>query len=117
MHHILLTFSEWHKETYGTTLDLTEVDKDSLSEKLAKFYCEAKPKDAEKRSTSMPMKHAEVYHKNTLKNLRAAINRHLQDMGHTIDIVNDKEFKRANSVLDGMLKGKNSKCALEANTA
>ena len=62
-----LFFSDWHKETYETMLDLTEVDKGILAEKLAKFYCEAKPKDAEKRSTSMAMKHAEIYHKNTLK--------------------------------------------------
>ena len=40
--------------------------------------------------------------KNALKNLRAAINRHIQDLGLNIDLVH--EFKEANSVLDGMLK-------------
>ena len=44
------------------------------------------------------------YHKNTLKNSRAAINRHLNDIGHSVDIVRDKEFKTANQTLDGMLK-------------
>ena len=44
------------------------------------------------------------YHKNTLKNSRAAINRHLNDIGRSVDIVRDKEFKTANQTLDGMLK-------------
>ena len=51
----------------------------------------------------MPIQ-AETYHKNTLKNIRSAINRHLQDVGRTIDIVHDKDFKSANHTLDGMLK-------------
>ena len=44
------------------------------------------------------------YHKNTLKNIRSAINRHLNDIGRSVDIVRDKEFKPANQTLDGMLK-------------
>lgn len=87
-------------------MDLAVVGADAMAEKLGKFYCEAKPKDTEKRSQSLPQKHAEEYHKNTLKNLRAAINRHLQDIGHKMDIVHDKEFKKANAVLDGMLKNR-----------
>ena len=43
------------------------------------------------------------YHKNTLKNSRAAINRHLNDIGRSVDIVRDKEYKTANQALDGML--------------
>lgn len=44
------------------------------------------------------------YHKNTLKNIRSAINRHLQDIGRPINIVHDTMFKSANRTLDGMLK-------------
>ena len=72
------------------------------AEKLAKFYWGTKPSDPEKRTTNLPKKHAEECHKNALKNLRAAINRHIQDLGLNIDLVH--EFKEANSVLDGMLK-------------
>ena len=52
----------------------------------------------------MPEPQAEEYHKNTLKTIRGAFNRHLQDIGREIDIVRDKEFKSANRVLDGYLK-------------
>ncbi len=44
------------------------------------------------------------YHKNTLRNIRAAINRHLQDIGIDIDIVRDKAFKASNNMLDAKLK-------------
>lgn len=39
-----------------------------------------------------------------MKNIRAAINRHLSDINIDIDIVNDREFKHANSTLNGLLK-------------
>ena len=39
------------------------------------------------------------YHKNTFKNIRSAINRHLNDTGRSIDTVRDKEFKPANQTL------------------
>ena len=41
---------------------------------------------------------------NTVKNIRSAINRHLNDIGRSVDIVRDKEFKSANQTLDEMLK-------------
>lgn len=65
---------------------------------LKKFYCEARPKE-NKNSAS-------IYHKNTLVNIRGAINRHIQDIQRDppVDIVRDKEFKSANGVLDGLLK-------------
>ncbi|KAL3889755.1 hypothetical protein ACJMK2_002083 [Sinanodonta woodiana] len=47
---------------------------------------------------------AQEYHKNSLKNVRAAINRYLKDNGKDIDIVKDKEFKNANSMLNAKLK-------------
>lgn len=45
-----------------------------------------------------------MYHKNTMKNIRAAINRHLQDNGRNIDIIRGPAFKSANNTLDGLLK-------------
>ena len=56
------------------------------------------------RTKRMTRTFAEEYHKNTLTNIRAAINRHFQDIGREIDIVRDKEFKQANRALDGYLK-------------
>lgn len=35
---------------------------------------------------------AQEYHKNALKSVRSAINRHLKDIGRNIDIVEDKDF-------------------------
>ena len=52
----------------------------------------------------MPEEHAQEYHKNSLKNVRAALNRHLKDIGRGIDIVRDSEFKAANSMLSAKLK-------------
>jgi hypothetical protein len=42
-----------------------------LNEKLRHFYAEAKPKNNEKRAKYMLDEHVQVYHKNTLKNIRA----------------------------------------------
>ena len=44
------------------------------------------------------------YHKNTLQNVSAAINRHLKDIGRSIDIVRDSDFKPANAMLNAKLK-------------
>lgn len=74
------------------------VSKEVLSEKLGRFYCEARPKPGEISATP------NEYHKNTLKNIRAGINRYLGDINRNIDIVNEKEFRRANKLLDGLLK-------------
>ncbi|XP_078309646.1 uncharacterized protein LOC144618023 [Crassostrea virginica] len=46
----------------------------------------------------MPQEHAAEYHKNSMKNVRAAINRHLKDIGREIDIVKDIEFKSSNTI-------------------
>lgn len=46
-------------------------------------------------------------HRNTtniVKNARAAINRHLKDIGRSIDIVYDTEFKSANYMLSAKFK-------------
>jgi len=64
----------------------------------------------------LPEAQAEEYHKNTLKNVRAAINRHIQvECGRSINIVIDPEFKKANNMLNGKLK-LNTKTGLSRST-
>ncbi|KAJ8310246.1 hypothetical protein KUTeg_012111 [Tegillarca granosa] len=65
---------------------------EELVQKLRKFFCEVENRKGENCG------------KNTLKNLRAAINRHLSDPKICIDIVNDKQFDPCIKVLDGMVK-------------
>lgn len=45
-----------------------------------------------------------LYHKNTLINIKEAINRHLADIQKDVNIVHDKEFRTANGILDGFFK-------------
>ena len=52
----------------------------------------------------MPENQAQEYHKNTLKTVRAAINRHLKDIGRIVDIVRVTEFRSANAMLTAKLK-------------
>ncbi|XP_061190955.1 uncharacterized protein LOC133199094 [Saccostrea echinata] len=85
---------DWHLETFNHNIDLSSVSTKELAAKLNQFYCEARP-------CKTPN---EEYHKNTLKGIRAAINRRLSDLGRDIDIVNDKSFKTANKCLTGILK-------------
>ena len=47
---------------------------------------------------------ASEYHKNYLRCIRSAVNRHLQDLGRDIDIVRDTASKQANNTLDGKMK-------------
>nr|XP_034325732.1 uncharacterized protein LOC105342684 isoform X4 [Crassostrea gigas] len=89
---------DWHTESYGVPMDMATVDEEELANKLGRFYCEAKPQPDRKKK-----KPAE-YHKNTMKGIRAAINRHLVSLGRNIDIVNDRAFKTANKGLIGVLK-------------
>lgn len=56
----------------------------------------------------MPEQQGAEYHKNSLKNVRAALNRHLKDIGCDIDIVKDIEFKAANAMLNAKLKLENT---------
>lgn len=52
----------------------------------------------------MSLAQSKEYHKNSMKNIRAAINRHIHDLARDFDIVRDKEFRKANETLDGKLK-------------
>ncbi|XP_033726736.1 uncharacterized protein LOC117316304 [Pecten maximus] len=97
-------FQDWHTETYGNKLDMAQYSIDELKEKLGKFYCEARPKNAKTNDQELKQVPNTEYHKNTLKNIRAAINRHFHDLNREIDIVNGNEFKKGNKILDGLLK-------------
>ncbi|XP_062590519.1 uncharacterized protein LOC134252097 [Saccostrea cucullata] len=95
---------EWCVESQGHIVDFMSINADELASLLTKFYCEAKPKQTNARQNSLPSELAGEYHKNTLKNIRAALNRHLQDLGRNLDIVNASEFKVSNKILNGLLK-------------
>ncbi|XP_061191033.1 uncharacterized protein LOC133199203 [Saccostrea echinata] len=90
--------NDWHLETYGVSIDMESITAEELAVKLEKFYCEAKPQPDPKN------KSYEEYNKNTMKAMRAAINRHFSDIGRDFDIVNDRQFKLANRSLIGLLK-------------
>ena len=83
---------------------MAEITPEALCSVLMKFYCEVKPQDPEKRSNTMPEQQANIYHKNSMCNIRSAINRHIQDIGRSIDIVQDPQFKAANRIFSGILK-------------
>jgi hypothetical protein len=91
-------------ETQEEAVDFSSIDSEDLAALLTKFYCEAKPKPLNSRPNTFTAEVVGEYHKNTLKNIRGAINRHLQDLGRNIDIVNDKEFRATNKTLKGLLK-------------
>ncbi|KAK3082459.1 hypothetical protein FSP39_018219 [Pinctada imbricata] len=85
-------------------VEFENVDPNYLANLLREFYASATPKFTEGRQKSLPPNQAQEYHKNTLRNLRAAINRHLRNIGSEIDIVKDRAFAKANALLDAKLK-------------
>ncbi|XP_061190634.1 uncharacterized protein LOC133198584 [Saccostrea echinata] len=89
-------FQDWNKECFGKELDMELVDPSTLSNLLSRFYCEARPKATNADET--------IYQKNTLKSIRAAINRHLSDLKRQIDIVKGEEFRATNGILEGLFK-------------
>ncbi|KAK3106162.1 hypothetical protein FSP39_014017, partial [Pinctada imbricata] len=97
-------FSEWCIESGLPVIDFSTVASSELANHLHTFYASATPKQTEARKKSLLENLSIEYHKNTLKNLRAALNRHLKDIGRQIDIVQDKEFKQANDTLNAKLK-------------
>ncbi|CAC5384775.1 unnamed protein product [Mytilus coruscus] len=97
-------FNAWCSERLASTVDFQTVSVISLNSSLSQFYAEAQPQNITKRALKMPEEQAQEYHKNSLKNVRATINRHLKDIGRSIDIVRDTEFKSANSMLSAKLK-------------
>lgn len=91
-------------ETYGHYLDLKAIEEPNLNECLRKFYAEAQPKAMSGREKKFSPELGNEYHKNSMKNVRAAINRHLKDSGRVIDIVNGTNFTSANKMLCAKLK-------------
>lgn len=104
MQIFLSVFPDWHVGVYGNPLDVATVSEENLATVLRKFYCEAKPKQSDHRKKNLGENLAGTYHKNTMKNMRAAINRYLADNGRNIDIIRNPIFKSANNTLDGLLK-------------
>ena len=101
----LLIFSEWCTERCGGEVNLSEVSKEELNDKLKVFYAEAQPKQTESRKRKFTDSNvATEYHRNTMKNARAAINRHFRDINRRIDIVKDSDFQEANDMLDAKVK-------------
>lgn len=80
-------------ERRGGEINFETIDAQEFGKLLEKFYCEVRPG-----------KNGDLYHRNTIINIRAGINRKLTDLKRNIDVVKDKEFKTANGVLDGLLK-------------
>lgn len=76
---------EWSTETFGFEIDFVTIEAADLNSKLSKFYAEARSKITTENTQS-------EYHKNTMKYIRAAINRHLSDLERDMNIVKDKEF-------------------------
>ena len=71
-------------ETSGSITNFNNIEKAERNEKLHHFFAEAKPKTNEKRAKSMVDEHVQVYHNNTLKNIRAALNRHIKDLNRIL---------------------------------
>ncbi|XP_052786188.1 uncharacterized protein LOC128221624 [Mya arenaria] len=71
---------DWHLSVHGDVVDLATVEEERLNNLLRKFYCEVAPQEKKIKSAELQLK---VYHKNTMKNIRAALNRHLSDIGMT----------------------------------
>nr|XP_022306586.1 uncharacterized protein LOC111112973 [Crassostrea virginica] len=99
----LKIFQEWNLETNGCLMDMETVEPLVLANSLGRFYCEARPQPKKSQSHEYT-EEPHLYHKNSLINIRAAINRHLADLRRDIDIVHDKEFKTSNGILDGLFK-------------
>ena len=92
-----ISLSDWSVEKFSKELDLLAIDVQQLNDHLKRFYAEVQPKNED-------LSGCNEYHKNTLKGIRAALNRHFNDIGREIDIVRDKAFKTANASLDGKLE-------------
>ncbi|KAJ8303683.1 hypothetical protein KUTeg_018793 [Tegillarca granosa] len=89
-------FQEWNNERYGCDANVLEISVEELAKKL-----EAKPKPKKNQQTRPSDK---IYTRNSLINMRAAINRHISDLHRNNTIVNGLAFRNANGVLDGLLK-------------
>ncbi|WAR09658.1 hypothetical protein MAR_034734 [Mya arenaria] len=74
---MLMNGPDWHLSVHGDFVHLATVQEERL---YNLFYCEVAPQEEKSKSAEMQLK---VYHKNIMKNIRAALNRHLSDIGMT----------------------------------
>ncbi|XP_076073406.1 uncharacterized protein LOC143045017 isoform X2 [Mytilus galloprovincialis] len=95
-------FQEWSKETSGEETDLENVSVEELNEKLKYFYAETKPMT--KSNESISHTNPAIYTKHSMKNIRAALNRHFKNIKRDFDIVKDSAFKESNALLDAKIK-------------
>lgn len=95
---------------------MERIPKPELNEHLKIFYAEAQPKMTDSRKRKIPDESvAKEYHRSTMKNARAAINRHFRDTNRRMDIVKDAEFQEANDMLNAKVKS-NLKAGLNLPT-
>jgi hypothetical protein len=86
-------------EALDQTVDFETIQSDELNNLLDKFYAEAAPIFSKNRSKEMPQAQSQEYHKNSKTNIRAAINRGIQDLDRDFDMGRDKGFRKANDNL------------------
>lgn len=99
---IRVYISDWSRETTGSEVDFHNISKEDLNEKLKYFYAEAKPKFFE-NCVKVPYQ-SNAYNRNSMINVRAAINRHLKHIGKIFDIVRDSDFRESNALLNAKWK-------------
>jgi hypothetical protein len=97
-------FSAWCQERFNEVLDFQTVPSSVLNENLRKFYAKAQPENAENRAKKMSDDQATEYHKNSMRNVHSALNRHMKDIGRLVDIVKDNDFKTSNAILSSKMK-------------
>jgi len=73
-------------------LDLKTCSATEFAKKLEGFYADLRKQNGE------------TYKRSSYIAARGALHRHVTSLGRTFSIFNDKEFAKANSVLDGVLK-------------
>ena len=76
----------------GYNVNLDEDSPESLNKALRQFYGVVRNKDGSE------------YNHNTMRSIRSSMNRHIQAIPRSIDIIQDKEFVTSNTVFDGQLK-------------
>ena len=97
-------FPAWWQERFNEVLDFQTVPSSVLNENLRKFYAKAQPENAENRAKKMSDDQATEYHKNSMRNVRSALNRRMKDIGRLVDIVKDNDFKTSNAILSSKMK-------------
>jgi len=80
--------SDWNMEKTGHFLNMLDVPVQTLANLLKTFYCEARPKNRETKNDKV-----DLYHKNALISIRAAIYTHLTDIHRDIDIVKNLKYQ------------------------